>query len=317
MTRRLSAALSALLPTVEQTLLLRACVHRQGAPAAWTALDQRVGPDGLVTLLGANRRLVPLLHHADPGMSPDLRRRVAAVVLRERLRSSAFGRGAREVVKLLSASGRDVLVLRGPALAELAYPAPFLRHCHDLDLLVRGPDGDDIDTLSERASLHRSAFSHPRVTADDDVFWARSRTFDFGDQRPRVMAPADLLVHVCGHAFFSERRDSLSWVTDAWFTLAAWPDLDWEVVTAMAEERHLGMALAFLLTYLRRELGAPVPAGVLTRLQALEVEPVDRDIGLALAWRAARRRAPSRTRAVLSAGAGAPALVRWRLAGPT
>ena len=127
------------------------------------------------------------------------------------------------------------------------------------------------------------------------------------------MAPADLLVHVCGHAYFSEGRDSLTWVTDAWFTLASWPDLDWELVAGSAQERHLGVPLALLLGYLRRQLGAPIPPGVVDDLQGQAMEPIDRDIALALAWGAARRRARSRTKAVLSAGAGAPSLLRWRL----
>ena len=312
MTRRLLAALSTLLPSAEQTLLLRACLHESGGAAAWAELDRRLGPEGTRSLLAANRRLLPLLHRAPgPALAPEVRRPLAAVALRESERSEVFRRGAGEVVETLAAAGAEVLVLRGAALAELAYPEPSLRHCHDLDLLVRGAGAGA--GVEGRATLHSSAFAHPRATGDDAPFWARSRPFDFGGGQARVMAPADLLLHICGHAYLSDRRHALSWVTDAWFTLAAWPDLDWETVAVTAGERHLGLGVAVLLGYLGRELGAPVPPAVVERLQALAVEPVDRDIALALAWSAARRRAPSRTRAVLSAGAGAPSLVRWRL----
>lgn len=305
-------------------MLLRACLREPDGPAAWTALNRRLRPRGTANLLAANRRLVALLQHAgarDPrgfALPPELRRRLSAVALRERLRSSVFRRSAHEAVRTLRARGWDVMVLRGAALAELAYPAPHLRHCHDLDVLVRRAgehdDGDfRLDGVAAGASLHSSAFLHPRAQGYDGDLWARSGPIDLGGQGARVMAPADLLVHICGHAFYSESRENLSWATDAWFTLASWPALDWASVVRIAEERHLSPALALLLGYLRRNLGAPVPADALRALDALAMEPVDRDIALAMAWSAARRRAPSRTKAVLSAGAGAPLLVQWRL----
>lgn len=310
MTRRLLAALSTLLPSPEQTLLLRACFDDHDGAATWAELERRLGPEGTRSLLSSNRRLLPLLHRATAvPRPPALRRQLAAVALRESERTEVFRRGARDVVETLEAGGAEVLVLRGAALAELAYPEPSLRHCHDLDLLVRGTDAG----AGGRASLHRSAFAHPRAEGDDGQFWDRSRSFDFVGHRARVMAPADLLTHVCGHAYFSQRRDTLTWVADAWFTIAAWPDLDWELVARTAADRHLGPGLAVLLGYLGGELGAPVPPALVQRLQGLPVEPVDREFALALAWSAARRRAPSRARAVLAAGAGAPALVRWRL----
>ena len=302
MNRRLSGALSNLLPTVEQTLLLRACLHEAGA-GAWTALDQRLGPQGLGAFLSANRKLLALLHRADLrdgqrlGLAADLRRRLAAIALREDLRSAAFHRGAHSTVRTLTESGLDVLVLRGAALAELAYPAPHLRHCHDLDVLVRSADvsrdGDVArDGFEGRATLHRSAFSHPRAQADDGPLWARSRALDLGGHQEMVMAPADLLVHVCGHAYFSESRDSLTWVTDAWFTLASWPDLDWALVAGSAQERNLGVPLALLLGYLRRQLGAPIPPGMVGDLEGQAMEPIDRDIALALAWGTRRAGGP-------------------------
>ena len=290
----------------------------------WTALDRRLHSGELARLLAANRRLVALFQHTEGrdtrgfGLPPELRRRLSAAALREKRRSSAFRRSAHEVVRILRARGWDVLVLRGAALAELAYPDPYLRHCHDLDVLVRGAGEHDepgvgLDGGVAGASVHSSAFSHPRAQADDRPLWARSGAIDFGGDEAAVMAPADLLVHVCGHAFYSESRENLSWVTDAWFTLASWPKLDWASVLRTADERHLGPALALFLDYLRRELGAPVPADALCALDERPMEPIDRDIALALAWSAARRRAASRTKAVLSAGAGGPLLMQWRL----
>ena len=314
MTRRRAAALSTLLPTTDQTLLLRACLDEAPGAVAWRSLRRRLGTDGVEALLTRNRRLLTLLHRADArlNLSAELRRRLVAVTLREKQRSSAFVANTEDVLRRLVGSGFDVLVLRGAALAELAYPEPFLRHCHDLDLLLHGGPVPDED-LARRASLHRFAFAHPRARADDGPLWARRKSFAVRGAEGWVMAPSDMLVHVCGQAFFSPSRHTLSWVTDAWFTLASWPHLDWELVISSAQERHLGVALALLLGYLRNELGAPVPAEVVRRLEQLAVESVDRDIAMALAWSAARRRAPSRIKALLSAGAGVPSLLLWRL----
>ena len=45
-----------------------------------------------------------------------------------------------------------------------------------------------------------------------------------------IPAPADSLLHVCGHASYSASRQSLRWVTDAWFIVNRHPDLDWDLL---------------------------------------------------------------------------------------
>lgn len=115
---------------------------------------------------------------------------------------------AEDVLRRLVDGGCDVLVLRGAALAEVAYPEPFLRHCHDLDVLLRGGPVTDEDLL-RRASLHRSAFAHPLAQADDGPLWARSASLAVGSATARVMEPADMLVHISGHAYFLASRETL------------------------------------------------------------------------------------------------------------
>jgi hypothetical protein len=97
-----------------------------------------------------------------------------------------------------------------------------------------------------------------------------------------VLSPADTLLHVCGHAFYSASRESLRWVGDAWHIVKRYDDLDWELLCASAERGHLTLPLLVTLRYLAESLGAPVPAMVLGRLEgAVERAPdVERDVAL-------------------------------------
>src|SRR5579863_2992718 len=138
----LAGTLGWLLPDRQDTLLLRACLSDAvGATAAWD--DWLAMTSGMPSALAErpqSRRFLPLLHHAlsvhgialtEPAFSI-----LRAATLWEERRATHVRGILMEVLACLRRSGIAVVLVKGTALAETAYPQFRLRHCHDLDLLV-------------------------------------------------------------------------------------------------------------------------------------------------------------------------------------
>ena len=104
--------------------------------ADWEEVFQAVCRNGLVGL--ADRYLALGASRADP--PPAFRRAVREARYLGALRQGLLERAIGEVLAGLRESGIAYLVLKGPALAQLVYPAPGLRTFGDLDLMVRERD---------------------------------------------------------------------------------------------------------------------------------------------------------------------------------
>ncbi len=293
----LTKALSVILPTTEQTDLLRACLH-PGASGrqAWQRWQEQVG--GLETALNNGtpgvKSLMPLLQVSGVVEDSTHRTYVRSAYLREKLRSTTYLSLCRKVLSMLARDNVPVLVLKGAALAETIYEEPALRHCHDIDLLVGHDDmkratgrllslgwtrpnteiGIATDSLwFEHESglpleLHNRLFRIPYYCAPLDEIWARSQIQPIADISSQILSPPDNLLHVCGHASCCKSRESLRWVSDGWFLIHRHPHLDWELLLDCALQSHLALPLSVTLGYLAKELRAPIPNTVLDRLRA-------------------------------------------------
>jgi hypothetical protein len=292
------AVLSAILPTPDETLLLRACLQSgDAARSAWDAWCERVGEPRTVLGAGdpARRRLLPLvlaaLERSDLTATPPLRTQLRAAYLHERLRSRTVRSVCGAVIGVLRDHGVAAVVLGGAALAETAYAEPALRHCHDVDILVRsdelsraadllGPHG--FTRLPSRGrgargvtlehatglpvALHGTPFQIPYYRQPFDDVWSRGRTEMVGDVPARLPCPADQLVHVCGHASYSPSRASLQWACDAWGIIERAARIDWNLVLDVAVAARLAVPLFAMLDYLEDALDAPIPTTALRTL---------------------------------------------------
>jgi hypothetical protein len=296
----------ALLPAPEQTQFLRACLLRgPAAERAWQAW-RAGGADVQARLArrrGGARRLLPLLHRSvkrngialEPGILTYLR----SATLYEGLRARTYRRLLRAVLAALAEVGAEALLLKGPALAATVYERWSLRHCHDIDLLA--PEGG-VGRVSEAlaaagfapagargrslrhpsglpALIHTDLFQNPHYRLP--AAWRHSQEITVGGVPARVLCPQDLLAHVCGHAAGSASRETLQWACDAWTLLDRTPALDWPALEARIAEAGLALPLAVMLDYLRNELDAPVPEGLVARLGAFPTVPPARDAALA------------------------------------
>ena len=149
----LSDAFSLLLPTAEETLLLRACLlHRESARHAWREWGRQRNMSGKALLRNSSvRKLRPLLFNAVQSHNLEIDKKgltyLRSAYLKEELRDDAVRRICRAVLLLLEKERFAAIVLKGTALAETVYGNPVLRHCHDIDILL--PD----DELSRAADL--------------------------------------------------------------------------------------------------------------------------------------------------------------------
>jgi hypothetical protein len=322
LSRAVGHALTAVLPTPDTTELLRACLHESAGVRDWSAWRRR--NDGLDAVLGEQaglRELMPLLYNAQ-GHSGKIDPRDLTVLrtatVHEELRHRAIVPVATQALDALSRAGFETLVTRGIALSETAYPRPGLRHCHDLDLLVRPEDLDgagavltSIGWLHAPAHrpgplqgvavtlVHPSGFPlelHTRLLArsyydlPSEGAFVRARSFSVGEALARRPSPTDMIIDVCVNAICRARPTSVKWVADALYTLREQPPIDWSLLTTLARQGGLALPLAVSLNYLANGLAAPIPPATLADLAGIGggEDALALDDALALA-RSARR----------------------------
>jgi hypothetical protein len=294
-----------LLPIPEQTLLLRAALlGRDEARRAWSEWSSGRGDP--VRALGARqggaRRLLPLLHRAAERFElearGELRTYLRTAAARDELRHSTYRRILGEVMHSLEAEEETFLVVKGAALAEELYDPPWLRHCHDIDLLVPGERliaaaralerggfraerhqlGGTATHLSLRhpsglpVSLHANLFRLRAFPAPLGEVEEGSRELVAGDLRLPTLSTVEALLHVLGQAALTEGRRQLTWVSDSYLLVAAHPEFDWREFVHRCARARLGAAILPFMRYLASELELPLPQGLEGELEALSRE---------------------------------------------
>jgi hypothetical protein len=309
----LSNALSVILPRLDQTWLLRACLYSgESGRRAWGVYCRLVGD--LKKALPKNtqgiKTLAPLLLSAlqrnDTAVEAAFLTYLKTAYLREQLRSKIYRRILRDTLSALNAEGVSHIVCKGSALADTVYTDPVLRHCHDIDILFL-TDNDlshavrlfsamgfisSRETRDHEASpttfihesglplqLHRRPFCMPQYSLPLEDLWRRSQIQPVVGIPTHILSPADNLLHVCIQAAScSSSRESLRWIPDAWNIMARYPNLDWDVMVECATRSHLALPLSVTLGYLAEELNVSIPPAVLDRLNAAASE-TDATIG--------------------------------------
>jgi hypothetical protein len=296
------AQLSTMLPSPAHTLLLRACLHDgAGARDAWSRWTAGVTRDGIPArraLAEPAAALLPLLawNLERNGMDREvetLRTHLRFALVTEELRRGHYVSGCADGLRALRTASIPFVVLKGAALGELVYPRPELRHSGDIDVLLREADlPRAITALAGRgwrrmadplmpSPVHPPPLVHPTgvpielhrrllipyYTLPLDAMWLRSRPARVAGVDVSVLAPADNLLHVLAHAMHGYGEPILRWVPDAWFILARSPDLGWEEFLDGAVAARLGLPVHAALSYLAREIGAPIPSDVLAKLE--------------------------------------------------
>jgi len=297
----LADTLGWLLPDAQDTLLLRACLgDAASATAAWEAwLAMAEGMPRALADRPRSRRFLPLLHHAlsahgvaltEPALSI-----LRAASLWEERRAMRIRAILIEVLASLRRTGVAVILLKGAALAETAYPQFRLRHCHDLDLLV-----EEAALLQAGQALIAAGFPPAAAAGARAVgrslamkhkdglpvnlhtrLWTtslrvdplasilrRARVTDIGGERVTILAPTDMLLHVCGRAGIGAGPGNWAWIADAAMIQRRHEPAaeDWGDLVQVAAEIGIALPLAARFGYLATRIGLPIPPAALNAL---------------------------------------------------
>jgi hypothetical protein len=201
-------------------------------------------------------------------------------------------------IEQLEGAGIETMALGGATLALLSYRDPGLRPLEEVGMLVPTKRaGEAIEALVEagwypevepteglirahhslrladpaggRVGLHWSSLWLP---ADDEGLWRTSISVALAGAATRAPCAADRLLIACLEGDPWNPLPSFPWAADAFATLnAAGESLDWDRLVAEAARRRLTVAMGSALRYLIEELGAPVPAEAIGRLEAVPV----------------------------------------------
>jgi hypothetical protein len=283
---------------------LLACLHALGRRRPVPAPPSDLDWDALLTLAETEDLLPAVAYAANGGrwaFVPDAARRsLAAGLAASRARHLVMTRELARALRHCAADAIDVIVLKGPVLAETVYPDPALRPFSDLDLLVRPGDRRradaalralgyepladehswDFDIAFDGATVYESAagvridlhwmlLTEARYAwnqAGAAAVWERAVPITLAGERALGLAPEDLVLHLATH--FAVHH-SLTGVLRRWdlaLVLAQVP-LDWPLLRARADDWRVRQALFFALSAVSAAFPSAVPRPALIGLR--------------------------------------------------
>ena len=235
------------------------------------------------------------------GVRPSARRRLADGLAAGRARHLLMTRELGLILRRCAADGIEVMVLKGPVLAERVYPDPALRPFSDLDLLVRPADRFRTDEVlralghrrvadehswdfdvaydgatlyetpgSVRVDLHWALLTEPRFVWNGDVaeIWERSVAIAVAGEGARGLGREDLVLYLATHLAVHHTLAGLLRYWDVALLLEREGDtLDWRALLGRAARWRVRHALFFVLLGARSLFEAPMPAAVLAALR--------------------------------------------------
>jgi len=285
-------------PTALQELLLRACISDEPtALAAWRRWSASVDLDRIDE---ESLRHLPLACHRLQGAAPrDRTFRIAKGVYRRAwYRNQLLLGKLTGVLDVLADARIDGLLLKGTSLATRYYPRPATRPMVDIDVLVPHREAERAVAVLQREGwrpvkrtppsvlvhyahavslvrdqvnldLHWNALWPQRRADADRPFWESAQRIDHQGRPAYALAATDELFHACMHgARLSQNAYSwapfplLRWVTDA-FMIARSSEIDWKRIDALAGRFHARLHMRDAFSYLRTDVGLPVPGALL------------------------------------------------------
>ena len=209
-----------------------------------------------------------------------------------------------EVLSAFAQARIPVIVLKGAALAELVYQNIALRPMRDLDLLVRREDLNAADDLlhtlhyvpnesARSREWYRQNHHHlaPYLAPDRSLvlelhhhiipatalvdipisdLWQRARPAKIASMPALILAPEDLLLHICLHAsLVNNFAGMLRALCDVAETIRRYREkIDWTQLLRRTRVYEVGPYIYYTLWLAHSMVEAEVPQGVLKDLKA-------------------------------------------------
>ncbi len=301
---------SALPPEARLVLACAASVSASGTAAAERVLGRIArGIDWALFLRIARWHCVTPLMHRALGKARAAGWAVpesASNAIRDEFYSSAFQnmRLLSELgsfLKLAESNGVEVVVLKGPALAMLAYGDLAMRQFADIDVLVRRSDLSMVRELvggrdrrpyaqAEASSMpdifraHSQEFCTDSSNASLDVHWRlspgyfrfepdldamreRSILIQAGGVRLRSFSAEDLFLFQCVHAS-KHGWSRLGWICDVAWMIRPQPRMNWEAILSQARKTRSVRSLFVGVVLAEHLLGVRAPDAILAAARA-------------------------------------------------
>jgi hypothetical protein len=234
---------------------------------------------------------------------PDVVRRLDHLYYHQAVRNARLGTKLEAALSAFLRHGVPVIVLKGASLSELVYNNIALRPMKDLDVLVQRRDLDVADRVlrelgyvpdesyrpaewyrrhhhhlapyrsgdgSALLELHNQIFPiSAGVRVPMEVFWHRARPGGLTAGPALVLAPADLLLHLCvGLSAVEQFLSGLRTLCDVAAVIKRYDkELDWASLLESARSYTLEKHLYYALSLAWSLVAADVPGYVLEELE--------------------------------------------------
>jgi Uncharacterised nucleotidyltransferase len=242
------------------------------------------------------KRLLPLLYFNLKRNRIEIENDYSAYLktayVREELRSNTFQNILNATIEVLLNKKCDFILLNGASLAEPIYENWNIRHCHDIDILVKEnhcektssilidngfrlensfqSKGIKKNILKNDSGLvvtsHTHLFNHPFYNNDIGGFWKRAALKNIAGLQMNVLSDTDVLFHTIGKAF-TNYFFSLQWVADS-VVLIRKSNINWELFFENTRKSRLSIGILSMLKYLRKEFNLNVPVSLFTNLSS-------------------------------------------------
>jgi hypothetical protein len=291
-------------PTALQEVLLHAALG-EGAQA-WAAFAEWVAQTRFEEVDGGSYRVLPLVAHQIEDFATNSRwsERLQGILRRSWLANQVMLHATVPAIDVLRDAGIDVVVLKGGALAVLAYPELATRPMRDLDLLVpetraaaalaalrdagwehqrehvsrrvfAGDVPDSLRRIIHGLPLYRAGFgvdvhwhAAPAWCWPDADFglWTTTRALELHGRPVQALGAADELVVACVHGLRPSPVPPIRWIVDAMMVLRSGP-IPWDALVARARELLVEPHLILTFEYLRSRFDAEIPDWVIGALR--------------------------------------------------
>jgi hypothetical protein len=292
---------------IEEWLLVAGLGDAQEAAGAWALWKRATRGEPVAP---ASLRLMPLVGHnlSDHGIDDEEQEALRALRMSTWCDNQLLFHEAGELLRTLRHAGIETRVLKGAALALLAYGDPGLRPMSDVDVLVpsaqaraamrvladagwtsvaRSPEAlipyqhalSFENGKGGRCDLHWRLLCDGDEQASDDEYWADPIAFELAGEPAYALSASNQLLHVCVHGARWDSSPAIRWIADAtWLLRAPGLTIDWPGLAAQAERRDLAVPLQATLGYLQSLLNGPIEPPDFAHVQRVRSSAVSRAI---------------------------------------
>ena len=131
------------------------------------------------------------------------------------------------------------------------------------------------NSLKREIDLHGHVLNQCFNDRVDDKFWEAAQSFKISDELDtHLLSPTDTLFQVIMHGLKKENIINIRWIADS-YTIISKSKIDWERLSATAEQHGLIIYLVYGISYLKELLNVSIPEYWFIELQNFNLSPKD------------------------------------------